>query len=52
LFGGYEIISSAENLGIIKEAERLGMTAHVIELSELWKGAGGPNCPIMPVERK
>lgn len=50
--GEDEIISSEANLGIIKEAERLGMTAHVIDLSEFWKGAGGPNCLIMPVERK
>jgi dimethylargininase len=50
--GEDEIIAHAANAEAIAILERHGVTVHSIDLSEFAKGMGGPNCLIMPVERK
>ena len=50
--GPNSILAPASNLGIIQRTEALGLNVHIIDLSEFWKGTGGPNCLIMPLERK
>jgi dimethylargininase len=50
--GSNSILAPASNLGIIEKTEALGLNVHVVDLSEFWKGTGGPNCLIMPLERK
>ncbi len=49
---GEAIANSAENAPVIRELERAGVRVHGIDLSEFRKGAGGPTCLILPVERK
>jgi dimethylargininase len=50
--GNNEIIANAaENTEAIKALEKQGMIVHAIDLSEFRKGAGGPTCLILPVER-
>jgi dimethylargininase len=46
------IANAAENAPVIDELERRGMTVHGLDLSEFRKGAGGPTCLILPVERR
>jgi N-dimethylarginine dimethylaminohydrolase len=46
------IVNAAENAEAIKALEKKGMTVHPIDLSEFRKGAGGPTCLILPVERE
>jgi len=46
------IANSAENMETIKKLENNGVTVHAIDLSEFRKGAGGPTCLILPVERE
>ena len=50
--GENEIIANAANAKVIEKLEGEGVTVHSINLSEFAKGMGGPNCLIMPVERK
>lgn len=51
--GANEIIANAaENTEAIESLEKKGMVVHGIDLSEFRKGAGGPTCLILPVERK
>jgi dimethylargininase len=47
-----EIIVPATNLPLIEAAEKNGVLTHVLDLSEFAKGTGGPNCLIMPIERR
>ncbi|MFC2164388.1 dimethylarginine dimethylaminohydrolase family protein [Acidobacteriota bacterium] len=50
---GDEIIANvAENLEAVKILERKGVSVHRIDLSEFRKGAGGPTCLVLPIERK
>jgi dimethylargininase len=46
------IANAAENAEAIEALEKKGMIVHGIDLSEFRKGAGGPTCLILPVERK
>lgn len=46
------IANAAEELTTIRALEREGVTVHGLDLSEFRKGAGGPSCLILPVERK
>ena len=50
--GENSILAPAANLGVIQKTEELGLNVYVVDLSEFWKGTGGPNCLIMPLERK
>lgn len=50
--GNNEVIADIANVETIKELERTGVIVHTIDLSEFIKGAGGPSCLVMPVERK
>jgi len=50
--GPDETIVPASNLPLIEAAEKNRVHAHVLDLSEFAKGTGGPNCLIMPVERR
>lgn len=45
------IANSAENIETIKILESRGVKVHPIDLSEFRKGAGGPTCLILPLER-
>jgi dimethylargininase len=50
--GNNEIIANAaENAEAIQALEKQGLIVHGIDLSEFRKGAGGPTCMILPVER-
>jgi dimethylargininase len=46
------IANAAENAEAIEALEKKGMVVHGIDMSEFRKGAGGPTCLILPVERK
>ncbi len=50
--GPKECIVDRANHQVIEKLERAGVTVHDLNLSEFAKGTGGPNCLIMPVERK
>lgn len=50
--GENEIIIERSNYEVRKQLEANGLIAHDLDLSEFAKGMGGPNCLIMPVERK
>lgn len=50
--GGNEILAPESNPNVIQKAKEAGLTVHTLDLSEFWKGTGGPNCLIMPLERK
>ncbi len=47
-----EIIVPVSNLPLIDAAEKNRVLTHILDLSEFAKGTGGPNCLIMPVERR
>ena len=47
-----EIIVPAANLPLINAAAENNVLTHVLDLSEFAKGTGGPNCLIMPIERR
>jgi dimethylargininase len=50
--GENEVIANAsENAETIIELERSGVAVHGLDLSEFRKGAGGPTCLILPVDR-
>lgn len=47
-----EVIANAsENEDVCQSLEARGVTVHRLDLSEFRKGAGGPTCLILPVER-
>ncbi|MBN1224925.1 MAG: amidinotransferase [Candidatus Aminicenantes bacterium] len=50
--GDNEILAPASNRSVIEKAEKAGVIIHALDLSEFWKGTGGPNCLIMPLERR
>jgi dimethylargininase len=50
--GENEIIIERSNYEVRKRLEAHGLIAHDLDLSEFVKGMGGPNCLIMPIERK
>jgi dimethylargininase len=50
--GEAELIVERSNRVVIKELTANGLVVHDLDLSEFAKGTGGPNCLIMPVERK
>ncbi len=45
------IANAAENVDTIRILEENGVTVHGIDLSEFRKGAGGPSCLTLPLER-
>ena len=45
------IANAAENMATIEILESEGVTVNGLDLSEFRKGAGGPTCMILPVER-
>ena len=47
-----EVIVEGSNHELSKQLKAQGLIVHELELSEFVKGSGGPNCLIMPVERK
>jgi dimethylargininase len=50
--GNNEVIANAtEEAETIRTLEASGVTVHGIDLSEFHKGAGGPTCLILPVDR-
>ena len=50
--GDNEVIANATEEGeTIRTLETSGVTVHTIDLSEFHKGAGGPTCLILPVDR-
>ena len=46
------IANSAENREGIEALKKHGVKVHAIDLSEFRKGAGGPTCLVLPVERE
>jgi dimethylargininase len=46
------VANAAENGETIAVLESRGVAVHAIDLSEFRKGAGGPTCLILPVERR
>ena len=50
--GDGEIIVGASNEGAILKLEKECLKLHVLNMSEFSKGDAGPNCLIMPLERK
>ncbi len=49
--GDGELIVGNANKEAVNCLENEGLTLHLLDISEFAKGAGGPNCLIMPVER-
>ena len=47
-----EVIAHSENRAAIEALLDAGVKLHTLNLSEFIKGAGGPTCLILPVERK
>lgn len=48
-----EVIANIEEIyKVVMDLETQGVNVHGIDLSEFRKGAGGPTCLILPVERK
>ena len=45
------IANPAENMETIRMLEANGVNVHAVDLSEFRKGAGGPTCLILPVDR-
>jgi len=52
LSGNQVIANVAENLEASEILENQGVKVHRINLSEFRKGAGGPTCLVLPIERK
>ncbi len=50
--GENEVIVERANRGVARQLTGHGVTVHQLDLSEFVKGSGGPNCLIMPVERR
>lgn len=49
--GDGEVIADRSNRQTITLLRQAGLEVHALDLSEFVKGAGGPSCLIMPVER-
>jgi N-dimethylarginine dimethylaminohydrolase len=49
--GENTIIAPRSNREVVAIARDSGVEVHTIDLSEYAKGAGGPNCLVMPLER-
>jgi N-dimethylarginine dimethylaminohydrolase len=49
--GDNNVIIGDSNTGAIECLEKQNVTIHKLAISEFVKGAGGPNCLIMPVTR-
>ncbi|MFZ2900116.1 MAG: arginine deiminase family protein [Saprospiraceae bacterium] len=49
--GEGEVVAERSNRDTIAALRHEGITVHALDLSEFVKGAGGPSCLIMPVER-
>jgi arginine deiminase len=48
-----EVVANvAENADTIARLEKEGVKVHAVDLSEFRKGAGGPTCLILPIERQ
>jgi dimethylargininase len=48
-----EVVADSSGRGdTIRELEKSGVKVHGMDLSEFRKGAGGPTCLVLPVERK
>jgi dimethylargininase len=50
--GDGEVIVNRSNREAIDKLTQLDFTVHDLDLSEFAKGTGGPNCLIMPVDRR
>jgi len=50
--GGNEVIVERSNQKVTGELTAEGIVVHELDLSEFVKGSGGPNCLILPVERR
>ena len=50
--GENELIVERSNREVIRRLEANDLIVHDLDLAEFAKGTGGPNCLIMPVERK
>jgi N-dimethylarginine dimethylaminohydrolase len=50
--GESEVIVERSNHEVAQQLKAQGLIVHELDLSEFVKGSGGPNCLIMPVERK
>ncbi len=50
--GENEIIAPRANREAVKIARDAGVRVHDVDVSEFAKGAGGPNCLVMPLERE
>jgi len=50
--GDNEVIVNKQNHDVIQTLEEKDFIVHTLDLSEFAKGTGGPNCLIMPVNRK
>jgi dimethylargininase len=50
--GDNEVIVNKSNQEVIQTFKTKDIKVHTLDLSEFVKGTGGPNCLIMPVERK
>lgn len=50
--GENEVIAERSNHEVVRQLKAQGLIVHELDLSEFVKGSGGPNCLIMPVERK
>ena len=50
--GNDELIVGDTNTEVIHRLKDEGLTLHLLDISEFAKGAGGPNCLIMPVARE
>lgn len=50
--GDNEVIVERSNREVIARLGDAGLVVHGLDLSEFAKGTGGPNCLIMPVERR
>jgi dimethylargininase len=46
------IANAAENSDVVRTLERYDIRVHALDLSEFRKGAAGPTCLILPVERR
>jgi dimethylargininase len=49
--GEREVVASRSHIAAIEALLSRGVTIHAMDLSEFHKGAGGPSCLILPVER-
>jgi len=50
--GENEIIAPRANKKLIEAVKKSGVRVHEVALSEFAKGSGGPNCLVMPVDRR